>query len=224
MTLTIIAHIFNEAYLLPWWIRHHLPIADHAIIFDYASTDASRAILRELAPGWDVRPSRNADFDAVECDREVMDAEREVDGWKIVLNVTEFLVGDVRAAMTGTRQTFRSRIMVDAHPDRVPDRNHPLVTQYRDGHYDETMRPGRLLHCAPCGEYPVGRHIPGWTTDAAEVWWYGWAPWTPETRARKLQIQTRIPSHDREAQRGWHHCIDEAQLERWYLDHRGRLA
>jgi len=223
MSLTILAHIYNESYLLPWWLAHHTAIADHGIIFDYASTDDSVAICRALAPTWDIGPSRNHDFDAIEVDREMMDAERQVDGWKIVLNVTEFLVGDVRAAMVGERQILRSRIMVD-RDQHTPDPTRPLVEQYADGYYDDMSRPGRLLHRQIHGNYPTGRHMHDRvTTDDCAVWWYGWAPWTPETRARKLQIQTRIPPRDKEQRRGWHHCVDEAQLDAWYLANRGRL-
>ena len=37
MKSTIIAHFFNEEYLLPWWLNHHKKIFDYGILFDYSS-------------------------------------------------------------------------------------------------------------------------------------------------------------------------------------------
>jgi hypothetical protein len=33
--ITVISHIFNEEYLLPFWLEHHRTIFDHGIIIDY---------------------------------------------------------------------------------------------------------------------------------------------------------------------------------------------
>jgi FkbM family methyltransferase len=38
---TLIGHFRNEEYLLPWWLRHHVPMFDHGVLIDYSSTDAS---------------------------------------------------------------------------------------------------------------------------------------------------------------------------------------
>src|SRR5688572_9724126 len=92
MTLTLISHFYNEEFLLPFWILHHSNIVDHAILIDSNATDNSRRIIQELAPKhWEVRNSRNNDFDASICDQQVMDIERGITGWKVVLNTTEFL-------------------------------------------------------------------------------------------------------------------------------------
>lgn len=37
----LLSHIYNEAMLLPHFIRAHAPLFDHALIIDYNSTDNS---------------------------------------------------------------------------------------------------------------------------------------------------------------------------------------
>jgi hypothetical protein len=96
--VTILTNIYNEQWLLPFWIEHHAPLCSRCIIFDYGCTDNSLNIIRSQAPAsWEVRKSRNGQFDAAAIDTEFMDAERQLrrDGDKsffIVLNTTEFLV------------------------------------------------------------------------------------------------------------------------------------
>jgi hypothetical protein len=89
--LTLITHVYNESYFIPFWLEHHKKIFDHLIVIDYHSTDTTVDLCKSLWPGCDVRTSRNAMFDAVKVDQEVMDIESTVEGIKIVLNVTEFL-------------------------------------------------------------------------------------------------------------------------------------
>jgi len=91
-SLTVICHFRNEEVYLPYWLRLHTRLFDHGILIDYASTDRSRDIIHELASTWEIRPSRNAKFHSVSIDHEVMDIEREITGWKMCLNVTEFLM------------------------------------------------------------------------------------------------------------------------------------
>src|SRR5207247_662034 len=92
MPITLISHFWNEEFLFPYWLRHHYAMFDRGVLIDYASTDRSRQIIQELAPAWEIRPSANKWFDARDVDEEVMAIEREFDGWKIVLNTTEFLL------------------------------------------------------------------------------------------------------------------------------------
>ena len=42
---TIITNIFNEEYLLPFWLDYHRRIFDHGIVIDYDSTDRSIEIV-----------------------------------------------------------------------------------------------------------------------------------------------------------------------------------
>ena len=34
MPLTLISHLWNEAFLLPYWLRHHHPLFDHGVLLD----------------------------------------------------------------------------------------------------------------------------------------------------------------------------------------------
>jgi hypothetical protein len=97
-TLTVISHIRNEEALLVLWLRHHRTIFDHGIIIDYKSNDRSLAIVRELCPSWDIITTRNlwpdgrVRYNADLVDAEVKAIECTLDGFKMALNTTEFLV------------------------------------------------------------------------------------------------------------------------------------
>ena len=90
----LVSHFYNEALLLPYWIAHHAPMFSRAILIDYNSTDGSAELVRQLAPRtWKVVPSWDGEFDAVNCDRQVMQWEMtRPDDWRIALTTTEFLV------------------------------------------------------------------------------------------------------------------------------------
>jgi hypothetical protein len=186
MNVTLLGHFRDEEYLLPWWVSHHAKLFENAILFDYGSTDASVSIIRDLAPNWRVLPSRNRDFSAGPVDQEIMAAESAIDGWKICLNTTEFLVGDLSSALEMCPvavQGYRlsGRTLVDLDPSASPSRDGSLVAQKPWGidefswavlrhrgeldglipqirdNYDPVRR-GRLLHRADNGMYVTGRH------------------------------------------------------------------
>ena len=94
MRKTITAVFYNEEYLLPWWLEHHKKYFDHGVLFNYDSTDRSVEIIKDICPTWEIKTSKNRVFDAALVDKEIMEFEPSIEGWKICLNVTEFLVGD----------------------------------------------------------------------------------------------------------------------------------
>jgi hypothetical protein len=228
MALTLISHFYNESFLLPFWLRHHRRLFDHAVLIDYDSTDDSTAIIRQLAPDWEIRSSRNRSFDAALCDQEVMDVEREFDGWKMVLNTTEFLLHwDLRAYLHALESDkpqvmgvwTRPVTMVDTQATRCQDiTSHDLFLQRRHGVFEgfQTAERARLLHRGETGRYEVGRHkspLPDTIRDAElHLLWFCWSPFE-QIKARKLQIQHRIPESDRVARRGYQHFVTEEQLE-----------
>lgn len=222
MTTTVITHIRNEEYLLPWWLQHHVPMFDHGVVIDYASSDRSVEIVRAYAPHWEVRQSRNSTFDAVACDAEVMDIERSIEGWKIALTATEFFhcpsFPDWVNDLTCDIARIRPVAMVDKEENH-PDHGHALTDFCHTGFFGGYMEPykGRYIHRHPTGEYLTGRHDSHYSVvhrypEGALVLWYGFAPWTPELRARKLQIQNSIPDTDRKKGYGVQHMIDEPLL------------
>ena len=74
----VICHVRNEKYLLNWWLQHHKDKFDHGIIIDYHSTDNSMDLVKQITPKWQVIKSVNKDFNAANCDIEVMNIERSI--------------------------------------------------------------------------------------------------------------------------------------------------
>lgn len=66
MNSTVLIHIYNEEYLLPFWLNHHKNIFNHGIIIDYRSTDKSIEIYKQICPNWDIIISRNLYFTAID--------------------------------------------------------------------------------------------------------------------------------------------------------------
>lgn len=222
MRKTLLTTFFNEEYLLPWWLEHHKKHFDHGVLVDYNSTDRSVGIIREICPTWEIIPSRNAEFDAKLCDEEVIDIERSIEGWKVCMNITEFLIGDYSIMDDVPDQGIRipCSVMVDTNPDDIPTHDKPLVEQksfgikYSDG--GTQIRRPRIIHNRKSEEYPLGRHYSDYDTNKMQVLWYGWAPFTEEVIARKLQIQTRIPETDKMRGYGAEHLVNRDELIRNY--------
>ena len=101
----VICDVRNEKYLLNWWLQHHKDKFDHGIIVDYHSTDGSMDLVKQITPKWQVVKSVNKDFNAANCDIEIMNIERSIQqqypyAWMITLNVTEFLTGNTRKLLS----------------------------------------------------------------------------------------------------------------------------
>lgn len=224
--LTLISHFYNEEYLLPHFVAHHLTVFDHAILIDYASTDNSVQIIQELAPDWKVISSSNTDFNAVACDAEIMDIERGIDGWKCVLTTTEFLCGDIKSLTQqwdiqgNAAAQIRPCAMVDLKERAVILGEQCSPLEYcHDGYVGGWITPykSRLVHRHNDGAYSVGRHSTNhggvlWHPEGALLKWLGFAPWTPQMRDRKKAIQTRIPDSDKAAGLGFQHLVDDTKL------------
>ena len=238
---TVICHFYNEAYLLPWWLKHHTKLFDHGVMIDHGSTDDSADIVRTLAPHWRLVRSRLTHFDAFLTDFEVMNYEQELPGWKMALNVTEFLLPALPLDMLERSLAAQGRhgcaasgiVCVDDQPGVLPDPALPLPLQKHWGVDDNqvvdpavraahaltplAMR-NRFYHCNPVGMYQPGRHFsfhPDSRTRIVElmVFHFGFAPWNEEVLRRKLQIKTKLPVHD--IQRGWgaQHLAGAEELE-----------
>jgi hypothetical protein len=230
---TVICHFYNEEDYLPAWLKHHGRLFDHGVLIDYRSTDRSREISRDLVPGWEVRTTRNDRFESYAIDREVMDVERGVGGWKVALNATEFLVTDDLkreiAAFEGAhpdRQGFvttgclilespeqkdiaaplRDRIWEQYHfglVEVVPNQPHPFWIQR-----------ARLVHKAPDGRYDPGRHTNGVSSLLwpLHLFWYGWCPLSLKKKRNEATRPT-IPPENLQLGWGGHHVLDDGQVE-----------
>jgi hypothetical protein len=238
MKPTLVSHFYNEEYLMPWWLEHHKDMFDHGIMIDYASTDNSVNIIKEICPNWEIRQSRNQFFGAREIDEEIEDIDKEIYGWRICLNTTEFLLGDLSVVVTYDEQktsmvnlgvgpsepvTFGYGIpvmtMVDNEPEIEPKYHLPLVEQKTYGiHYKEgsfPIRRGRLLHDKNEITYPMGRHY-NYTTEELVVLWYGWSPYNDKLKKRKLQIKNRMPESDKAKGLGTGHLMSEEEMYATY--------
>lgn len=139
---TLISHFYNEEYLLPWWLMHHTKLFDHGILINRGSTDRSVEICKLLAPHWEIRDSKVLEFDAILVDQEVMKIEKEITGWKMVLNTTEFLCCIDKESFFSSLATLgqnmyaiRTILMVDdpTHGYTNPRYGIPLVKQRYHG-------------------------------------------------------------------------------------------
>ena len=226
MRKTVVTHFFNEEYLLPWWLGHHKKYFDHGVMIDYNSTDSSAEIIKKICPTWTIVKSRNEYFDAKLCDDEVIDYESQYPGWKMCLNVTEFLVGDYSILDNATSDNLilPCCVMVDNKPEIIPDPNKPLIEQKTFGmHYNDgasKIRRSRVIHSKRLYVYPLGRHFDTpHTTEKLVVLWYGFSPYNTDAVKRKLQIQTKIPPSDFAKGYGTQHNTNEEKLNAIYQDY-----
>ncbi len=183
----VISHFFNEEYLLPWWLQHHVPIFDYGVMINHGSNDASVDIIRKYAPHWRVVNSRLTEFDAALTDLEVSNVESELPpSWKLVLNVTEFLMtakplDDIERELLDRGRggcACSGMIIVDEKPDHHPSPSRPLVLQKHFGiddncvgdqtvedrqhrrslGLDQNVLRNRFYHSHAIGMYGPGRH------------------------------------------------------------------
>lgn len=214
----LVSHFYNEEFLLPFWIKQHIGMFDDVVMIDYNSTDASVEIIKKLAPHWQIRKSRNEYFLIDPTDKEVMDVEKEFDGyWKMALNTTEFIVMPelnlkkfivdlLEKRPDATCISSRGAWMVDTteNVDKPVDPNAPLYSQRCHGTLGGANR-CRVIHKMPHGSYSGGRHNTSLQTvhpkdvfskDIFYCLWYGWSPYCESLRKRKMQIKTKLHPDD----------------------------
>ncbi len=146
---TVIAIFRNEEYLLPFWLSHHREIFDHGVMIDDHSTDASREIIRDMTPHWEIASAnRDEGWDPIDEDFERMTHEARFEGWKITLNITEFLCAEsldkveARVEKEGLQGAHaRGVLMADPLSETLPppDPEKPLIEQRAFGHYEDEI-------------------------------------------------------------------------------------
>jgi nucleoside-diphosphate-sugar epimerase len=229
----LISHFQNEEFFLPYWIQHHAPHFDHAVLIDFNSTDRSVDIIKRLAPlSWKVVPSRTGGaFDAEETDTQVMEWEKKhPDDWHLALTTTEFLVHrDLRsmlAALDPRKGESRIINFPAAHvigDDSFPMKRFEAMVEQRSV-YDRRIAgrgsqsakgSGRFAHTGygHTYRYESGRHdffpAPPDTIDwpipvSGFILKFSWSPW-PDVKNRKMQIGAHLLESDSVAKvkRGW---------------------
>ena len=229
MQKTVVCHFFNEEHFLPWWLNHHKKIFDHGIMIDYHSTDRSMEIIREICPNWEIRYTRNEYFDSDVIDQEVMDIEKELEGWRMCLNITEFLYGNINYLGNITEPTqyfIGNYVFVDMEDDAkgplTLSHDVPLHDQRYWGYEDTSgsgirmpagsmARMNRSIHNYPV-TYTGGRHWPGTAKSFEDlvIFYYGYADISEPGLKRKTQIQKKI------SKAGHHHGYDDEGFRNQY--------
>jgi hypothetical protein len=250
MKKTLISHFYNEEYMLPWFLNHHKQIFDHGIMIDYHSTDRSVEVIKKICPTWDIVTSRNQDFQADTIDTEVNDIERNIEGWKICLNVTEQLIGDYSILDDSPRQWLLPTVfIVDTDRENLVTQDRPLYEQkhwgfsFKDSQRDFLERRSRSIHNVPVFYPPnntpecmgPGRHYHSYNTDQLVIFYYGWSYIKDQGIDRKTQIlpkihETNSPHHRTkdqflsELREQKHLCSDLSENLRPILEHDKRTT
>jgi hypothetical protein len=210
---TIISHFYNEEYLLPFWLNHHKKYFDHGIMIDYGSTDKSVEIIKEICPDWEIHPTRNQYFYAPDIDFEIYDYEKNLEGFRVCLNTTEFLFGDYELLDNENppaQHLIGCHFMVDKPGLEYTHVKENLFKERQFGikstdmfclrsarslhnfsiHYPSVTGPGR--HFRPEGTNPHSTKIDERLLSSNFfILWYGFSPFNEELIKRKLQIQTK---------------------------------
>lgn len=217
---TLLSHIFNEEYLLPFWLNHHKNMFDQIIIIDYNSTDKSIEICKSICPECQIIKTINKDFGAVNVDIEVMDIENKIDGIKIVLNTTEFLfcvksVKDIFSDKKNKAHAITCITPYSSNSYNINNLNELFTNLLNDDivyHYDRGIR---IIHTFPNGNYTTGRHSTlnnCSITDDAFILWFGYYPMNDNLLKRKLQIKQNVPQGDIDTRAGFQHLFSEDKI------------
>lgn len=238
MQKTVICHFYNEEYLLPWWCQHHRSVFDHGIMIDYHSTDRSRAIIEEYCPNWQIVTTKNEFFESASIDREVEEYERNIHGWRMALNVTEFLYGNtdhLTNIETNTQYFVGNYVFVDMEDDtKGPielDHSIPLHQQRFWGYEDFVnngshhphggmRRMNRSLHNYSLSYPPAGGRHYAHTAQSFNdlfIFYYGWANAKDTGIQRKLQIQYKMPEWEQKMPNA-HTATAQQIIDRFHLD------
>ena len=215
---TVISHIYNEEYLLPFWLEHHSKIFKHGIIIDYCSTDSSIDIITKLCPTWKIIKTKNIlngkpNFDAELVDKEVKEIETNVTGYKICLNTTEFLFIDDKKIMFNEVKTIYKIDCHSVHCSSSLFSPNTLNDLFKNiGSIKIGVRKHRFLHNHVTLNYSIGRH---YIVDnpksilSEDIFILHVANYNINSFLikRKMQIQNNIPDTDKKKNFGFQHII-----------------
>ena len=214
--MILISNFYNESYLLPWWLEHNKKYFDHGVMINYRSTDDSVDIIKEICPTWEIRDTRNPEWDSLDEDAEFMDIEREFEGYKMILTLTEFLIGAPKLDKRCLKIPIKR--MVDRNPEQIPAYDLPLIEQKKDGYFARKNK-YRFLHNYSYGAYlGAGRHKTSHENFPCDlvIWKYVFSPWTEEFIQRRLQFKKNMSERHLKGNIGHHHKLSREQLEKQY--------
>lgn len=210
---TILTHIYNEEQLLPLWLEHHSKYFDRGIVIDFASTDKSRKIISKY-PKFEVYDSTIDMFDANGLDKMMIEFEKEVKGTRIVLNATEFLLGNPKKAK---KDLFIPSVsLINMETDPPFDWSKQFFEQRRYGisfEQDFLYRRARIL-AQNLPNYPLGRHFEHIDSDNYLIVHVADCLVNQAMIDRKLQIQHKIPDSDKNMNLGKQHYAVTSKARR----------
>jgi len=220
-TTTLICHIFNEEYLLPFWLEHHKTMFDNIIIVDYNSNDKSVEICKTICPQCKIITSRNKMFDAGNVDEEIMDLERNNQGIKLVLNTTEFLFCEKPIKEIFSNINTPISYSIKSYSPYSKNQYNPTTNTelfsnlLNDDIVYNIHRSERFIHTFPDGKYHIGRHKTNNKTDPTEelhIIWLGYYPLNDRLLSRKQQIKDNIPQTNKNKNLGVEHLYTKEQM------------
>ncbi len=147
--ITLFTHFRDEAFLLTPFLEHHKGLFDHGVMIDNGSQDSSVEIIRRICPSWEVVQSY-AQYDQPEAYiDEIQEYEAKHQGWKMALNVTEFLLhNDLRGYVADFESKYPDMVgvrcngvnMVDT-PEQFNDYDghQPLLKQRHHGYFESDL-------------------------------------------------------------------------------------
>jgi len=142
--ITVFAHVFNEELLIPYWLNHHKKMFDHGVIINYDSTDNTVNIINKICPTWEI-VTPTEPFGS--CINQIHNLETQHDGWKITLNISEFLfIDDLRNFIINFKNNnpslsgIRTRGCVIVDYTTKIDINKPIVIQFKRGYFEEDLK------------------------------------------------------------------------------------
>ena len=224
--VTCITNIYNEEYLLPFWLNHHKHIFDNIIIVDHHSTDNSLKICRDIIPGCTIITHPSKEFASKEHDIFLMNLEKVIKGIKIILNTTEFLFCNksIKEIFNSNKNKMFGAVCYSPYSlkEYYPKNNYELLSNLKntDIKYHKD-RWHRFIHNYPTGNYVIGRHHTYHNYEESKdmyIIWFGFYPLNNKLLARKLQVKNNIPQSDRKPKPGfpngfaWQHFFDKNKL------------
>ena len=67
---TCLIHIYNEEYLLPFWLYHHKNIFDNILIIDYCSNDKSINLVNKICSNCKIISRKNYMLNSIQINKE----------------------------------------------------------------------------------------------------------------------------------------------------------
>lgn len=144
MRVTVFLDVLNEEDLIGPWLMWHKDMFDHGHIVDTGCTDQTISIAKSIVPNWTFH-RRHWPADSLGSASQLESTET---GWKISLNVTEYLlVGDLKKFITEFERDYPNMVgirtrgvyLLDQTPDEPYDSNIPMLVQKHRGYFEEEM-------------------------------------------------------------------------------------